>query len=73
MDKRTLNAAIKAARKKIRVLSDKALNSNLDFACGSLADAYNVGVEEAQSEILGRLLALVEKSDSHSAKPEANP
>lgn len=61
MDERTLKAAVKAARKKIRVLSDKKLNENLSFACGSLAEAYCVGVEEAQMEILDRLLVLAEK------------
>jgi len=61
MDERTLKAAVKAAHKKIRCLSRKALNSNLEHFCGDYADAYLTGVEEAQNEILLRLLALAEK------------
>lgn len=64
MDERlkALNAAVKAARKKIRVLSDKKLNENLGYACDDFAEAYNVGVQEAQMEILDRLLVLAEKA-----------
>lgn len=55
MKYRDIDKAIKAARKKIKVLGDKALNQNLDMFCGSYADAYRCGVEEAQGEILERL------------------
>lgn len=72
MDLKTLNAAVKAVRKKIRVLGDKRLNKNLSFACGDLAEAYNVGVQEAQSEILDRLLRLVEQDYKEKAQSSAS-
>lgn len=52
------NKALLAASKKIRILSAKALESNLEHFCGSYADAYRCGVEEAQGEIVTRLTAL---------------
>jgi hypothetical protein len=60
---RDLQRAVKVARKKIRILSAKALESNLDAFCGSFGDAYTQGVEEAQSEIISRLLELAAKSE----------
>ncbi|MCU1318097.1 MAG: hypothetical protein JWN63_3419 [Candidatus Acidoferrum typicum] len=65
--------AIAEASKRIKVLSDKKLNANLDYAAGSLADAYNIGVQEAQMEITDRLKLLQDKltappkPPSHSA------
>lgn len=47
--------AIRIARKKIRVLSAKALESNLQAFCGSYAEAFEQGVDEAQREIVRRL------------------
>ncbi len=47
-----------SAGKKIRCLSDKKLEDNLSYFCGSMAHAYRVGVEEAQAEILSRLQEL---------------
>lgn len=52
--------AIPAISKKIRILSDKALNSNLDAFCGDFAEAYRCGVEEAQGEMIDRLQNLQE-------------
>lgn len=52
------NKMLAVAAKKIRCLSDKKLEDNLSYFCGSLADAYRVGVEEAQGEILSRLKSL---------------
>lgn len=52
------NKALQAASKKIRLLSTKALESNLDHFCGSFAEAYRCGVEEAQGEIFFRLKAI---------------
>lgn len=52
------NKMLAVAAKKIRCLSDKKLEDNLSYFCGSLADAYRVGVEEAQGEILSRLQSL---------------
>jgi hypothetical protein len=50
-----LKKAIKAARKKLPILGDKALNSNLNAFGFSRADCYRQGAEEAQGEILRRL------------------
>jgi hypothetical protein len=52
------NKMLAAVSKKIRCLSDKNLNHNLSYFCGSMADAYRFGVEEAQGEILSRLQSL---------------
>jgi hypothetical protein len=57
-----IKKAIEVARKKIRILSPKALNQNLSFACDDMADAFRCGVEEAQMEILDRLLAIEAKA-----------
>jgi hypothetical protein len=46
------------AAKRIRCLPDKKLEDNLSYFCGSMAEAYRVGVEEAQGEILSRLQGL---------------
>jgi hypothetical protein len=52
------SAAVKAAAKRIPFLSDKRLNANLEFAAGDMAEAYRIGAEEAQREIIVRLLAV---------------
>jgi hypothetical protein len=52
------NKMIAVASKKIRCLSDKKLDDNLSYFCGSMAEASRVGVEEAQAEILSRLQEL---------------
>lgn len=58
MKYRDIDRAIKAAGKKVRILSTKALNSNLEAFCGDFAEAYRTGVEEAQGEIISRLMEL---------------
>jgi hypothetical protein len=58
MKYRDIDKAIKAAKKKIRVLGTAALNSNLEHFCGDFAEAYRQGVEEAQGEIVTRLMEL---------------
>jgi hypothetical protein len=52
------SAAIRAAWKKIVLVSDKKLNENLEFAAGDMAEAYRIGVEEAQREIALRIAAI---------------
>jgi hypothetical protein len=49
---------LKAARLKIPVLSSKQLRENLDYAGADPAEAYRIGVEEAQREIYARLVNL---------------
>lgn len=62
---RDIDRAIKAAQKKIPILRDKALNQNLDHFCGSFAEAYRCGVEEAQQEIVSRLRALASSDNGN--------
>lgn len=50
--------AIKAASKRIPILGNKALNSNLAWACVDMAEAYRCGAEETQRTIVARLRAL---------------
>lgn len=50
--------ALTEAGKTIRVLPARKLNGQLEYAAGDLAEAYRIGVEEAQEEILSRLRAL---------------
>lgn len=61
-----LKKAIRIARKRIPTLRNKALNDNLSYFCGSLADAFRQGVSEAQTEIVCRLRAELGKSGSES-------
>lgn len=53
--------ALPETRKRIKVLSDRQLEANLEYAAGSMAEAYRIGVEEAQGEIESRLRALQAK------------
>jgi hypothetical protein len=62
--------ALMAASKKIRVLSEKALNSNLDAFGFSRAECFRQGVEEAQNEIVNRIALL---GSAVSASPESPP
>lgn len=70
--------AIAEASKKIKVLPDRKLEANLEYAAGSLADAYNIGVQETQMEITDRLKLLQDKltkasqPTGHSANPQAS-
>jgi hypothetical protein len=60
-----LKKAIKLASKRIPTLRDRALNHNLSFFCGSMADAFRQGVQEAQTEIVSRLRAEMGKDSEH--------
>lgn len=55
------SVVLRAAKKKIKTLPDKQLNHNLSFAAGTMAEAYRIGVEEAQREICCRLQELTTK------------
>lgn len=52
----TRATAIRLASRRIQVLREKALQSNLEAFCGKtgITEAYYQGVEEAQAEIAGR-------------------
>lgn len=56
-----LQRALRLATNKIPVLSDIKLNKNLDWACGDLAEAYRLGVQETQYEICRRIRAEIGK------------
>lgn len=60
IDSKTLKKAIRVASKKLPIVPDKRLNADLEWAADSLAEAYRIGAEEAQSEILKRLRGLSE-------------
>lgn len=55
---RIMGKAIKAASKKLPIKGDRALNDILEFAADTQAEAYRIGAEEAQREIVARLHAL---------------
>jgi hypothetical protein len=58
-DARTARACIKAAKKRMPFASEKKQNEILGYSAGSLAEAYRIGAEEAQGEIVSRLATLV--------------
>lgn len=51
----TVRKAKRAAFKRLPFESEKKQNERLEFAVGTLAEAYRLGAEEAQTEILRRL------------------
>jgi hypothetical protein len=62
--------AMQLVRKRIRTLSDKPLQSNLEAFCGrdGIVEAYRQGVEEAHDEIAGRFVAWFDSQ----AKPKGD-
>lgn len=58
----TKSQVLRAARAKLPIRGDKALQANLEMFCGSLAEAYRVGAEEAQFEIARRIDAIATKA-----------
>lgn len=59
--------AVKAAKKRLPIKPTRALNQILDFAAGDKAEAYRLGAEEAQREIVTRLSALTSAPADGSA------
>lgn len=55
MDKKTTNKILRAASKKLPIVRDRMLNERLSWCADNMADAYRIGAEEAQGEIIGRL------------------
>lgn len=53
--------AIPEVRKRIKLLSDRKLEANLEMAAGTLAEAYRIGVEEGQLVAIQRLADLQRK------------
>ena len=66
--------AIVVASKKLKFLPERKLEENLEFAAGCLSEAYRIGAEEAQTEILSRLhilqgkLAAAPSSEQHTGE-----
>lgn len=50
-----LQDAINSAKKKLPFKTSKQQNELLEYAADDLADAYRIGAEEAQHEIITRL------------------
>lgn len=59
-DKFWRKARVEAA-KRLRFLPERQLEKQLDYAAGTMAEAYRIGAEEAQREILTRLRQLQDK------------
>lgn len=53
-----IDRSIKAAAKKLPFKTRKQQNALLEYAADDLADAYRIGAEDAQQEILTRLRLL---------------
>lgn len=53
-----LDKAIKAASKRLHFKSEKQTEAMLEYAAGTMTEAYRIGAEEAQGEIIGRLMSL---------------
>lgn len=53
--KSVIDKCIRAALRRIPFSSEKRQNQMLEFCAGSLAEAYRLGAEEAQQEIVSRL------------------
>lgn len=56
-----LKEAIREAGKRLPFKSRKQQNEVLEFAADDLTDAYRIGAEEAQREIIIRLQILAEE------------
>lgn len=50
-----IDKAIRAVERKIHFYSEKRRNEMLSYAAGDMAEAYQIGAEEAQGEFLARL------------------
>ncbi len=52
------SAVLRAARKKLDFRPERELQENLEWAADNKADAYRIGAQEAQAEIIQRLQEL---------------
>lgn len=57
-DKILRSRATKAAAKRLPFMPETKQEARLEMACMSLAEAYRCGAEEAQNEIVQRLIAI---------------
>lgn len=69
---RVMRKVVKAAGKRLPFKSEKSTNALLEYAAGDMAEAYRIGAEEAQSEIIRRLLTLnVERPLRVTSNPDS--
>lgn len=54
-----MRKAIRIASKKLKFLRESKINENLSYFCGSYADAFKAGADEAQSQIVQALRVAV--------------
>ena len=57
----TKKQALRAVLAKLPIRGDKALQESLEFYAGSMAEAYRLGVQEAQACIAARVEAIKAK------------
>ena len=50
--------AIAEAGKRLKFLPERVMEKQLDYAAGTMSEAYRIGAEEAQEEIIRRLIVL---------------
>lgn len=74
---KVIDKAIRAVERKIKFYSEKRRNEMLSYAAGDMAEAYQIGAEEAQGEMLSRLQAirrtLLPKSPQADAASSVKP
>jgi len=68
-DRITKGAALRAVRSKLPILSEKKLQEQLEYAVGSLAEAYRIGAEEAQHVIVVRIEQAFERAARKVSQP----
>ncbi len=55
------SAVLRTARGRLSIIGDKELNENLEMAADNMAEAFRIGAQEAQAEIVRRLTVLAVK------------
>lgn len=54
----TKKQALRAARAKLPILGERALQEQLEWCVGSFAEAFQAGASAAQTVIAGRIAAI---------------
>lgn len=62
---------LRELKRRIALASEKVRNENLSYAAGSMAEAYEIGVQEAQRELVSRMSALVEAATPQEGASDA--
>lgn len=66
MDVKTLQKARAEIAKNMKFLPEKQLRQNLEFAADDMVEAYQIGAEEAQAELVQRITDLIRKAEAKS-------